>query len=97
MPLEAVIAATTTTPAAILGRPDLGTLRVGGVADITVLGLDDRPADLADAQGERRAVAPMLRAVRTMAGGELYEAAEVTLELRPLLDADREVDCTVPI
>jgi dihydroorotase len=97
MPLEAVVAATTSGPAAILGRPDLGTLRVGGPADITVLAEDSDRIDLPDAEGVRRPVAPMLRAVWTMAGGELYRSADVEVSLRPFLDADREVDCRVPI
>jgi dihydroorotase len=95
--LEAVVTATTSAPAAILGRPELGTLRVGGPADITVLREDLEPVDLPDAEGERRPVAPMLRPVWTMAGGELHRAEDVTLALRPFLDADREVDCRVPI
>lgn len=95
--LETVVSATTGGPAAILGRPDLGTLRVGGVADITVLRVDPEPADLPDAEGVRRAVAPMLRPAWTMAGGELHRASEIELALRPYLDADREVDCRVPV
>ncbi len=97
MSLESVVAATTTGPAAMLGRPDLGTLGVGGVADITVLREDPEPVDLPDAEGVRRAVGPMLRPVWTMAGGELHRASDVAVPLRPFLDADREVDCRVPI
>ena len=97
MSLEDVIAATTAGPAAIIGRPDLGTLRVGGPADVTVLRLDPDPAVLADAQGMQRRVGPMLRAVWTMRGGTLVHAADVAIRLRPLLDADREVDCAVPL
>jgi dihydroorotase len=97
MPLEAVVTATTAGPAAILGRPELGTLRVGGVADISVLRLDPEPVELPDAEGERRPVGPMLRPVWTMAGANLHRASEVEVTLRPFLDADREVDCRVPI
>lgn len=97
MPLEAVVTATTAGPAVILGRPDLGTLRVGGVADISVLALDPEPVDLPDAEGVRRSVSPMLRPVWTMAGGVLHDASDVEVPLRPFLDADREVDCRVPI
>ena len=97
MPLEAVVTATTAGPAAILGRPELGTLRVGGPADITVLEEDPTPVDLPDAEGLRRSVSPMLRPVWTIAGGQLHRAADVEVPLRPFLDADREVDCSVPI
>ncbi len=37
MPLEAAVAAATTTPAALAGRPELGTLRPGTPADVAVL------------------------------------------------------------
>ena len=97
MSLEAVVTATTAGPAAILGRPDLGTLRIGGIADITVLREDPDPVELPDAEGERRTVRPALRPIWTMAGGELHRAADVEVTLRPFLDADREVDCRVPI
>ena len=97
MSLEAVVTATTAGPAAILGRPDLGTLRVGGLADVSVLAMDAAPVDLPDAEGERRSVSPLLRPVWTMAGGELHRASDVDVPLRPFLDADREVDCSVPI
>ncbi len=98
MPLEAVVTATTAGPAAILGRPELGTLRVGGPADITVLEEDadpGRPARCARACAGRSS--PMLRPVWTIAGGQLHRAADVEVPLRPFLDADREVDCSVPI
>ena len=97
MSLEAVIAAATARPAAILGRPELGTLRVGGPADVAVLRLDPEGAVLADAQGVQRPVDSLLRAVWTMSGGTVHRAADVAVELRPFLDADREVDCSVPI
>jgi hypothetical protein len=32
-----------------------------------------------------------------MAGGVLHASSDVPIDLRPLLDADREVDCSVPI
>ena len=58
---------------------------------------DATPVDLPDAEGVRRSVSPMLRPVWTIAGGELHRAADVEVPLRPFLDADREVDCSVPI
>ena len=50
-----------------------------------------------DAQGVRRSVGRQLEAVWTMAGGVLHASSETPIELRPLNDADREVDCSVPI
>ncbi len=89
--------ATTIGPATIVGRPELGTLRAGGPADVAVLRLVDEPRDLPDAQGVRRTVRRQLEAVWTMAGGVLHAASETAVDLRPLNDADREVDCSVPI
>jgi dihydroorotase len=95
--LADVITATTSSPASILGRPELGTLRPGSPADVTVLRLDTTPVDLPDAQGIRRTVPTRLIPVATIAAGTLHRAAEVELRLRPYLDADREVDCATPI
>jgi dihydroorotase len=97
MPLADVVAATTIGPATIVGRPDLGTFRVGGPADVTVLRLFDQPRDLPDADGVRRTVRRQLESVWTMAGGVLHASRETVIDLRPLNDADREVDCSVPI
>jgi dihydroorotase len=95
--LPEVVKATTIAPATIVGRPDLGSLRVGGPADVTVLRVIDEPRDLPDSQGVRRAVRRRLEAVWTMTGGVLHAASETPIELRPLNDADREVDCSIPI
>jgi dihydroorotase len=95
--LSEVIKATTIGPATSVGRPELGTLRAGGPADVTVLRLVDEPRDLPDAQGIRRTVRRQLEAVWTMAGGVLHAASETPIDVRPLNDADREVDCSVPI
>jgi dihydroorotase len=95
--LPEVVKATTMGPAAIVGRPDLGGLRVGGPADVTVLRLVDEPRDLPDSQGVRRTVRRRLEAVWTMTGGVLHAASETPIDLRPLNDADREVDCSIPI
>lgn len=95
--LGEVVTAATAGPASILGRPELGTLRPGGPADVSVLRLEPTPVDLADAQGVRRMVPSRLVPIATIAGGTLHRAAEVDLRLRPYLDADREVDCATPI
>ena len=73
MPLERVIAAATVAPARAIGRPDLGTLRPGSPADVTVL--DDRTGafEYMDVTGRtmtgRRRLVPVL----TVAGGEVLE------------------------
>jgi dihydroorotase len=73
MPLERVIAAATSAPARAIGRPDLGTLRPGSPADVTVL--DDRSGafEYMDVTGRtmtgRRRLVPVL----TVAGGQVLE------------------------
>lgn len=47
-----IVAACTIAPASILGRPDLGTLRVGACADVTVLQVRSIPTTLTDAEQE---------------------------------------------
>jgi dihydroorotase len=92
-----VVAATTVNPAAILGRSDLGTLRPGNPGDVTVLRIEETPIELADSDGVRREVPVRLVPVLTIVAGKVYRAADVDVHLRPYLDADREVDCAVPI
>lgn len=95
--LGEVVTAATASPASILGRPELGTLRPGGPADVSVLRIESTPIDLPDAEGVRRTVPTRLVPVLTYVGGVGYRAADVALRLRPYLDADREVDCSTPI
>jgi dihydroorotase len=97
MSLPEVIRAATARPAAAIRRDDLGTLRLGAAADITVLRLEDTPTELSDSQGVRETVEQLLRPVLTIIGGVVHRAADVPVSLRPYLDADREVDCAVPI
>jgi dihydroorotase len=95
--LSEVIAATTITPAAILGRTDLGSLRPGHPGDVTVLRIEEGPVELADSNGVLRTVPTRLVPVLTVVAGTVHRAADVEVPLRPYLDADREVDCAVPI
>ena len=97
MSLADVVRATTVTPARAVRRPDLGTLSVGAVADVTVLRIDDTPVELSCSQGYRERVGRVLRPALTIVGGTVHRAAEVPIPLRPYLEADHEVDCAVPI
>jgi dihydroorotase len=92
-----VVAAATSRPAAILGLEDVGTLRPGAPADVAVLRLEDRASSLADSDGVTETVTSLVRPVLTIVGGEVHRVDEVDVPLRPILDADREVDCAVPI
>lgn len=95
--LPEVVAATTSSPAGILDRTDLGSMRPGSAGDVTVLRIDDTPVELADSNGIRRHVPVRLVPVLTVVGGTVHRAADVEVRLRPYLDADHEVDCAVPI
>jgi len=52
MPLAEVIRATTATPAAAIGRPELGSLRLGSVADATIFRLARGEHAFVDSIGE---------------------------------------------
>ena len=54
------------------------------------------PGDLPDAEGVRRSVEPDAAAGLDDRGRRAPRAARRRVTLRPLLDADREVDCTRP-
>jgi dihydroorotase len=77
MPLEAAIAAATSTPAALIGAAhELGTLAPGACADIALLALEDGPFPIYDVLEQRRDAAHRLHAVRTfVAGAELAPSA----------------------
>lgn len=97
MSLPAVVAAATANPAAILHRPELGSLRPGSPGDVTVLRLDPTPTSLLDSGGIPRLVPTRLVPVLTIVAGTIHRAEATAMRLRPYLDADREVDCAVPI
>lgn len=97
MPLANVVTAATARPAALLGRSDLGTLRPGSPADITVLRQDAEPIELFDSNGVAETVQGRLRPVLTIVGGMVHRPGAVEVRLREYLDADHEVDCAVPI
>ena len=69
MPLAEVVRAVTATPAAMIGRGELGTLSPGAAADVAVLALDAEPVALFDIEGNRRWCDRSFRAVRTFVAG----------------------------
>jgi dihydroorotase len=97
MSLPEVVRAATATPAAVVGAPELGSLRRGASADLAVLRIEERPMALSDSQGVVETVERVLRAELTLVGGVVTRAGDVEVPLRPYLEADREVDCAVPI
>jgi dihydroorotase len=72
MPLEQVIAASTSAPARAMGWDDrLGSLAVGREADVAVLDLVDAPVTLRDCVGAELPTDRYLRARHTIRGGQL--------------------------
>jgi dihydroorotase len=77
MPLTEVVAAATATPARLIGAPELGTLHVGGPADVALLAREPGPFRIRDVNGEERSAPVRLRAARTFVAGR-------ELALRPV-------------
>jgi len=96
MSRDEVLAAVTNRPAAAIGHPELGALRVGGPADITVL-REGPAAELIDSTGRREMVASVWQPQLVFVAGVQHTPADVDVFLRPYTAADREVDCTAPL
>ena len=70
--LDRVVEMSTTTPARVLGKEDeLGTLRVGSVADVAVLERREGSFLLSDSHDEMRTGRELLVAAVTVRRGEL--------------------------
>jgi dihydroorotase len=72
MDLNEVIRATTETPAKALQRPDLGTLRVGAVGDVSVLSVQAGAFELEDVEGETVTSERRIFAEGCVIGGEWF-------------------------
>ena len=72
LPLERVVEMSTTRPAQVLGRQDeLGTLKDGTVADVTMLEMQTGRFRFTDSYGEHRTGSELLRAAATIRRGEI--------------------------
>jgi dihydroorotase len=78
MTLGDVIACSTASPAAALGRPDLGHLAVGGIGDASILELVDGEFDFRDVLGESRRGRQRLVARGLVVAGRLWQPPEAT-------------------
>ncbi|MEF2964899.1 amidohydrolase/deacetylase family metallohydrolase [Paenibacillus sp. M1] len=72
-PLEEVIAAVTTRAAAWLGKPELGRIREGEIANLTLFTLEDGPVVLNDSEGEERTASQVIQAKGVVGNGEFIE------------------------
>lgn len=78
--LQQVIAASTVTPARVIGRDDLGTLRVGAPADIAVFDMVEGAFEMFDTHRRSRIVRQKLQPIYTIAQGKAFRCDEVEPE-----------------
>jgi dihydroorotase len=76
MSLAEIVRAATETPARAVRRPELGTLKVGSVADASVLSLRGGSHALSDARGETVTVPQRIFAEGCVIGGSWFRNAE---------------------
>lgn len=81
VPIERVVGMSANRPALAIGRPDLGHLGVGALADIAVLDVVDADIAFTDVQGNVRKGARLIRALAAFNAGR-----EVELARRPFED-----------
>jgi dihydroorotase len=74
MSLTDVIAASTVNAAKALNRPDLGTLKPGGVGDASILSLDEGAFRLEDVRGEVVTAGQRLHAQGVVVGGRWWHS-----------------------
>jgi dihydroorotase len=72
MPLTSVIRAATQTPALAIRRPELGTLRPGGIGDASIISLRSGDFDLVDSLGVHRQARERLIAEGTVIAGRWF-------------------------
>lgn len=82
VPIEQVVAMSTNRPALAIGRPELGHLGVGAVADIAVLDVVDADIPFADVHGNTRRGTRLIRAVAAFNAGREAELARRPFEDR---------------
>jgi dihydroorotase len=71
MPIDDVVASTTSIPARVIGRPDLGTLRVGASADIAVFELQEGNFEFQDSHRDVRVFPRRLMCTRILRDGRI--------------------------
>ncbi|MFJ7184624.1 amidohydrolase/deacetylase family metallohydrolase [Lysinibacillus xylanilyticus] len=71
--LDEVIAAVTTNAATWLGKPELGRIKVGDVANLTLFSVEHKPMILIDSEGEKRETNQSIEAKGVVVNGEFIE------------------------
>lgn len=72
-PLEEVIAAVTTRAANWLGKPELGRIQVGDVANLTLFTLKNEPTVLTDSEGDKRVAERSIETKGVVVNGAFLE------------------------
>ena len=80
LPLEKAVERATVAPARAIGRPELGTLRVGSPADLAVFNIRSEPVELWDTHLQRRTWDRRLRVEATVRAGVVYRPEELAVE-----------------
>ena len=98
MSIPDIVAASTSVPAGAIRRADsIGSLAPGRRADIAVFRIEDGSYDYIDAFGQREHASRRFAPVLTVNGGTIVRPEDVSIELRPYTDADREIGCGAPL
>jgi dihydroorotase len=74
--LEQVLRLTTSSPADILNRPDLGRIKLGGEADLAVFHVRHDPVHVYDSLGASREAATTLECTLTLCKGRIVNASD---------------------
>ncbi|UFT98681.1 amidohydrolase/deacetylase family metallohydrolase [Radiobacillus kanasensis] len=72
-PLEEVIAAATVNAAKWLNRPELGRIKIGDPANLTLFTVDDQPVTLIDSEGDKRIANRRIQTKGVVVNGEFME------------------------
>jgi len=80
LPLEKVVESATCAPARAIGRPELGTLRIGSPADLAVFSIRSEPVRLWDTHLTSRSWDRRLHVEATVCGGRVHRPEELELE-----------------
>jgi len=91
--LPEVIRLTTSAPAAAIGRgEDLGTLRVGAVADVAAFEVLEGTFDFVDVRGQHETGTRMIQPLLTVRAGQVYRPADLEEEVADIGRRAREMN-----
>ena len=71
MPIEDIICSTSSIPAKVIGRPELGSLSPGSTADVSIFELEEKNFEFTDSHGDTRLWPFRLTCQMTLLGGDI--------------------------